>query len=211
LSEQVNRQQPIERWPGVVVAIVTNTDDPNNWGRVKVKFPWMSEEAESDWARVAGIGAGSKAGLFVMPDVDDEVLVAFEHGEFNRPMVIGALWNGKHKLPPEGEQTARGEKPLVRTWRSRTGHRITMYDNAEKKIEIVSANGESITLDDAKKTITVKSDGVTISLVNNKLTIESDTEINIKAQSNLKLEANGNIDIQASGQVNVKGAMVNLN
>jgi phage protein D/phage baseplate assembly protein gpV len=211
LSEQLGNRPTAERWPGVVVGIVTNTDDPQAWGRVKVKFPWMAEEAESAWARVAGIGAGPKAGLFVMPEVGDEVLVAFEYGDFNHPVVIGGLWNGKSGLPDEAGSAGSGEKPLVRTWRSRSGHRITMYDNADKKVELFSANGESITLDDNAKSITIKTDGVKISLENNKLVIEGDSEISIKANANLKLEASGNIDIQADGQVNVKGAMVNLN
>ena len=103
----------------MVTAIVTNTDDPNDWGRVKVKFPWMTDDAESDWARVAGIGAGPEAGFFVMPDVDDEVLVTFAHGDFSQPFVLGGLWNGQNNPPPEAAGAASGEKPLVRTWHSR--------------------------------------------------------------------------------------------
>lgn len=214
LLEEMSQQQPIDRWPGVVIAVVTNTDDPKNWGRVKVKFPWMSDEAESDWARVVGVGAGPEAGLFVMPEVDDEVLVVFGQGDFSQPFVLGGLWNGQHKLPSEAAQAAKGEKPLVRTWHSRSGHWLAMYDNAKKKVELVTKGGHRFTLDDANKKITLTSSGgLTINLddTGKKITIESNGEIEVKATTNLKIQAGGNLDLQASGQINVKGSMINLN
>lgn len=214
LAKQMSQGGPLDRWPGVVIAVVTNTDDPNNWGRVKVKFPWMTDDAESNWARVVGIGAGPEAGLFAMPDVDDEVLVAFAHGNFGQPFVLGGLWNGQYDIPPEAAGAASGEKPLVRTWHSRSGHWIATYDNADDKVEIVTAGGHQLTLDDANRKITITSNGghtVTLDDSGNKITIESSNEVEIKATGNLKLEAGGNMDLQASGQVNVSGAMINLN
>jgi uncharacterized protein involved in type VI secretion and phage assembly len=233
VTEQVNRQRPLRRWPGVVTAVVTNTDDPKDWGRIKVKFPWMTDDAESDWARVVNPGAGPEAGLFVIPDVGDEVLVAFEHGDFSRPFVLGGMWNGKHKLPPEGAGAAKGEKPLVRTWHSRTGHWMAMYDNADNKVEIVTAGGHSTTFDDANKKVEITtsaghsltmddqgkkleiktSGGHKITMDDNgrKTTIQSSGDVEIKAGMNMKLQASANMDIQASGPVNIKGAVVNIN
>jgi uncharacterized protein (DUF2345 family) len=86
-----------------------------------------------------------------------------------------------------------------------------MHDTSDKKIEIVTADGRSVTLDDQNKTITVKTSGVKLELKDSAISVESQGEVSIKAQSNLKIEASGNIDIKAGGQVNVKGAMVNLN
>lgn len=214
LAEQVASRRPTRQWPGVVTAVVTNTDDPKDWGRVKVKFPWMTDDAESDWARVVGAGAGPEAGTFIMPEVDDEVLVAFEHGDFSRPVVLGGLWNGQHQIPPQPAGAASGEKPKVRTWRSRNGHAITFYDDADKKVDVVTADGHTITLDDANKKIEMTSKGgltVTLDDGSSKITIESGNEIGIKATGNMKLEAGANLDIEASGQVNVKGAVINLN
>ncbi|MBN1147921.1 MAG: VgrG-related protein [Anaerolineales bacterium] len=214
LSEQMGAERQPERWLSVAEAIVTNTDDPKNWGRVKLKFPWMTDEAESGWARVVGAGAGPEAGLFVMPEVGDEVLAAFAHGNFNHPFVLGGLWNGQNDLPPEAAGAASGEKPLVRTWHSRDGHWIAIYDDSNKKIEIVTKEGHQVTLDDANRKIVVASKGgqtITLDDGGNKITIESRSEIEIKASSNLKIKAGGNMDIEASGNVNVKGAMINLN
>jgi phage protein D/phage baseplate assembly protein gpV len=214
LNEQINMREPITRWTGVYTAIVTNTDDPNDWGRVKVMFPWLSNDAESNWARVLGIGAGPEAGIFVIPEVGDEVLVVFGHGDFSQPFVLGGVWNGQNALPPEGSGAPTGEKPLVRTWTSRSGHRISTYDNADEKVEIISAGGHSIILDDANSKIEfTSSSGLTITLDDNgsKVSFGGSSEVEVNTSGNLKLQAGGNIDLQASGQVNIQGAMINLN
>ena len=202
-----------DRWSGIVPAVVTNTDDPQNWGRVKVEYPWLTENAESHWARVLGLGAGPEAGLYIMPEVGDEVLVAFAMGNFEHPYVLGGVWNGQHDIPPEGAGAGSGEKPLVRTWRSRTGHRITVYDNADNKIEIATNGGQQLVLDDANGTIEVKSSGgvvLTIDDGGGNLTLES-TNVEIKANANLTIEASANVDIEAGAQLTLKGAIVNIN
>jgi len=215
LSERLGNHGPLEQWPGVVTAIVTNTEDPKKWGRVKVKYPWMTEEAESDWARIVGAGAGPKAGFFALPEKEDEVLVVFEHGDFNRPFVLGGLWNGKDAVPPKSDSAPSGEKPLIRTWCSRKGHRFTVYDNADNKIEVETAGKHQLVLDDANKKITLTSGSGSLKIImddsGKKITIESSGEIEIKAGSNLKLQASANIDVQAGGQVTVKGTVVNIN
>jgi phage protein D len=210
LADELAQTDPLDRWPGLVAAIVTNTDDPMDQGRVKVKFPWLDDAVESDWARLMGIGAGPEAGFFTVPQVNDEVLVAFLHGDFNEPVVIGAMWNGKDKIPPQAKAAPKGKKPLVRTWHSPEGHRIVLHD-VDKLIEIVTKDGRSITIDDQNKKIVIKTSNASITLEDQKMAIETATEINIKAGSNLKLEASGNMDIKASGQLNLKGAMVNIN
>lgn len=211
LAEQLAQQAPLDRRSGLVPAVVTNSDDPKQQGRVKVKFPWLSDEAESNWARVISAGAGPEAGFYAIPEVGDEVIVAFEHGDFNRPYVLGGVWNGRSEQPV---RPAGGEQPLVRTWQSRSGHRITMHDNADDKIEIESADGHSVTLDDAGGKIQIESaGGLVITLDNNgrKITVESNGEVQIKAQGNMKLQAGANLDLEASGQVSVRGATINLN
>jgi len=210
LGDEFTQMEPLDRWPGLVIAVVTNTDDPKDQGRVKVKFPWLDDAVESDWARLMGIGAGPEAGFFTVPQVNDEVLVAFLHGDFNEPVVIGSLWNGKTKIPPQGKNAPKGKKPLVRTWHSPQGLRIVLND-VDKKIEIFTKDGRSITLTDQDKKIIFKTTNSTVTMEDQKINIEAATEVNIKAGSNLKIEASGNMDLKANGQMTIKGAMVNIN
>ena len=233
LADEMLHERPLNRWPGVVTAIVTNTEDPESWGRIKIKYPWMTDDAESWWARLAAPGAGPEAGFIAIPDVDDEVLIAFEHGDFNSPVVIGGLWNGKHATPPSTAGAAAGEQPLVRTWQSRNGHFIAMhddddqkvelittdghqmvFDDTNKKVEITTAGGHSVTMDDQGKTIEISSSGghkIVMDDNGRKIEVSSVGDIEIKAASNMKLQANANIDVNASGMVNIKGSMVNIN
>ncbi|MCB0127299.1 MAG: VgrG-related protein, partial [Caldilineaceae bacterium] len=157
LTDQLHAHQRLSRRNGLASAIVTNTDDPNTWGRVKVKYPWMADDEESDWVRVAAAGAGPDAGFSTIPAVDDEVVVGFVHGDFNQPIVLGGLWNGQDQLPPPTAQAPAGEKPLVRSWHSRSGHQITVYDNADDKIEVQTAAGRLLILNDAENQIAIVS------------------------------------------------------
>ncbi len=86
--------RPGHRQPGVVIAQVSDTQDPEKAGRVKLTFPWLSADYVSDWARTVQLGAGKDRGWTVLPEVGDEVLVAFEQGDFSRPTVLGGLYNG---------------------------------------------------------------------------------------------------------------------
>lgn len=214
LSQDLSNLAMADRWPGVAPAIVTNTDDPNGWGRIKIKFPWMADDAESAWCRLAAPGAGPEAGFLSIPEVGDEVLVSFAHGDFGQPYILGGLWNGQHDLPPEVGKASTGEKPHVRTWRSRTGHLITFYDNSDNKIEVTSAAGHQIILNDQKQKITIASkSGQKIQLddQSSKITIESKGEVEIKSSTNMKLKAGANLNLEASGNVTVKGATIQLN
>ena len=89
------------RMYGAVIGLVSNVSDPDKLGRVKVRFPWLQDDSESPWARVVSFMAGPDRGAVFRPEVDDEVLVVFAHGDMRFPFVIGALWNGKDKMPSE--------------------------------------------------------------------------------------------------------------
>lgn len=114
---------------GVRMAIVTNNNDPDKVGRVKLKFPWRGDADESDWTRIVFPMAGKERGIYFIPEVDDEVLVLFENGDIHHPYVIGSLWNGQDKPP---EDNANG-KNNIRKIKSRSGHEIIFDDNSEEK------------------------------------------------------------------------------
>lgn len=194
------------RIPGVVVGVVTNNQDPNGLGRVKVKFPWLSDSEESFWARLATPMAGKGRGFYFLPEVEDEVLIAFEHGDARFPYVLGALWNGQDK-PPDNVALER------RVLKSKTGHAIVLDDTKDKeKIEIIDKSGKNtIVIDSAKNTITITSDkDLTLSASNGTIKLEA-KKIEIKSSTSTAIEAGAGMDVKASGTMNVKGAMVNIN
>ena len=108
---------------GVGIGIVTNNQDPEGMHRVKVKLPWLSDDQETWWARVSTPMAGSGRGIYFLPEVDDEVLIAFEHGDIRFPYVIGSLWNGKDQPPASND----GNND-TREIKSRSGHIIRLND-----------------------------------------------------------------------------------
>jgi len=197
------------RFYGVVVGIVTNNQDPENMHRVKVRFPWLSNDVESNWARVAAPMSGKDRGAYFLPEVDDEVLVAFEHGLVDHPFVVGSLWNGKDGAP---ESNADGENNH-RTLRSRSGHVLRFNDKSgSETIEIIDKTGSNkIIIDSANNSITIeaKSD-ITIKSATGKLTMQANG-IEMKSQMGVNVEAAQNMDLKANAIVTVKGAMIRLN
>lgn len=195
---------------GVVVAEVTSMKDPEKMGRVKVRYPWLGEDAEGNWARVAAPMAGNGMGIFFLPEVGDEVLVAFEHGDVRFPYVIGALWNGKAKPPVSiGDE----DKNDVRLIKSRSGHVVRLTDeDGKEKIEIVDKSGKNlISIDTAKNTITIASEqDVTISAPKGAIKLAAQ-KIEITSSADTKIESGAGMNVKASADLNIKGAMVNIN
>ncbi|MBI4786715.1 MAG: VgrG-related protein [Chloroflexi bacterium] len=171
---------------GMVIGIVTNNKDPDELGRVRVKFPWLSDDDESAWARIVTPMAGNGRGMFYLPEVDDEVLVGFEHGDIHRPFIMGALWNGKDKLPMNAAQAVGGDgKVNKRVLKSRSGHTITLDD---------TSGGEEITIVDKTGS--------------NKIIFHSpDNSMQIKVQGDLTIEAQGKINIKGTSGVEMSSQM----
>lgn len=197
------------RFYGVVVGIVTNNQDAENMHRVKVRFPWLSSDVESNWARVAAPMTGKGRGAYFLPEVDDEVLVAFEHGQVDHPFVIGCLWNGKDDAP---ESNVDGENNH-RTIKSRSGHVLRFSDKSgNETIEVIDKTGSNrIVIDSAANTITIEAQSdITIKSTTGKLTMEANG-IEMKSRMGVSVEAAQNMDVKANAMVTVSGAMIRLN
>jgi uncharacterized protein involved in type VI secretion and phage assembly len=197
------------RFYGLALGVVTNNKDPDGLGRVKVKLPWLADNAESDWARVVTPMAGNGRGIYVLPEVDDEVLVGFEHGLVEFPYVLGGLWNGKDK-PPEANSDGKNN---VRMIRSRSGHVIRLTDTqGEEKIEIVDKSGaNSIVISTKDKTVTVSADAdVSITSKNGKLKL-SGKGVEITSTAEVKVEASSTMQLKAGPQLSLKGSVININ
>lgn len=176
----------------IAIGLVTNTKDPDGLGRVKVKFPWLADTEESTWARVA-----SPQGFFCLPEINDEVLVAFEHGDIHYPYVLGTLWNGRDKPPKtNGKVVGSDGKVNQRIIRSRSGHEIILDDSSGKeKIVVRDKTGKNqIVIDSARNVMSISAKGG--------LNLEADGEISIKGR---------NVVIDGGSKVDVKGRTINLN
>ncbi|MBU1138883.1 MAG: phage tail protein [Proteobacteria bacterium] len=203
---QEEKQNKIQ---GVVIGVVTNNEDPEGMGRVKVKFPWLSDEDESNWARVASPMAGKERGMYFLPEVDDEVLVAFEHGDMRFPYIIGSLWNGTEPPPASNDDGQNN----VRMIKSRSGHVISLTDeDGKEKIEIIDkSEANTIVIDTSKNTITVTADkDIILSAPQGTVTFDG-KNIEIKASADIKVEAGGKMDVTAGAAMKIKGATVDIN
>lgn len=215
---------------GVVVGIVTNNNDPEQLGRVKVKFPWLDDGQESHWARLAAPGAGNERGLLLLPEVEDEVLVAFEQGDVGRPYIIGGLWNGKDAPPAEAVLSGKVQTRVLKT---RTGHVIELQDDgsggngfitlktkdghtitasdSDRKVTIVSKGGNEIVISDTERSISINSNGsIKLEGPGGKLAI-TESGVELSSKSMLKVQANAVLDVKTSAILNIQGSLVKIN
>ncbi|RAV11468.1 phage baseplate assembly protein V [Paenibacillus contaminans] len=208
-----NGEQSGEQMQGVVIAIVTNNQDPENMGRVKLQFPWRKGDDESHWARIATLMAGGGRGSFFLPEVEDEVLVAFEMGNIDHPYVIGALWNGQD-APPEKNGNGNND---IRKITSRSGHEIIFDDKSGKeKVTLHTKSGHRITLDDTSASEKIEivdqtgSNSIVIDSNANEIVMESTMRLVLKSQT-IEIDAGSTLTIKAGAALTIQGAMVNIN
>ena len=171
-------------------------------GRVRVKFPNLNETV-SDWCSVVSPMGGPERGFVMLPEVGDNVLVGFEHGDPLRGFILGSVWNQKQKIAP-GDGKAKENN--LRFIRSRSGHVVRLDDTKGKeKIEIIDkTKKQSIVIDSAANTITVTTEAgdVSVSAKSGKVDVQA---------TNISIKSTGTISIEASGTLTLKGATVNIN
>ncbi|WP_182377100.1 VgrG-related protein [Nocardioides sp. WS12] len=205
---------------GVVPAVVTNAKDPQNQGRVKVKVPWLSDDYESGWCRTVHAGAGSKRGLVILPEVDDEVLISFAHGDLGHPYVLGGVFNGKD-LPKQawsGQVDGSNGEITTRAWVSRTGMQVVFLEKAgAESLEISTNNGaQKVLLEQTTKGIKIISEGPTELTAKQDVTVKSNTTvkvegINVEITGSAGVKIKGaTVEIEASGPLKLKGAVTQV-
>lgn len=213
------------RIPGVVVGIVTNNNDPDAQCRVKLKFPWMSDDYESDWARNCQAWAGNGYGSVIVPEVNDEVLVAFEQGDIHQPFVIGGLYNGRD-LPYSGTPALIDSSGKVnrRDLVSRSGHLLSMTELEGQNDGVLlrtAGGGYKLELSKQARTVTLEADGSIVieSKGTGAMTIKaagnlavSGRQISIKAQNGVAIDGGaGAVEVKSVPKVAVQGAKVEVN
>jgi phage protein D len=209
---------------GVVIAQVSDANDPSQEGRVKLTFPWLSADYVSDWARTLQPGAGKNRGAMVLPEVGDEVLVAFEQGDAGRPYVLGGLFNGIDTPNAQGAKVIDGSSGAVnrRSMISRNGHRIDLLDDTGKTEGIILAQGDTkqqLQIDPVKTKITLHSDGTVVIEGKQGITIDADSskielkgsEITLDAKRGVRITGGaGAVDIDTTTSVSISGTTVKV-
>lgn len=192
---------------GVAIAIVTQNNDEEKQCRVKVRFPWHDQPRESYWARLATPMAGNDRGMVLIPEVGDEVLVAFEREDLRFPYILGGLWNGQDK-PPIANDDGKNDKRILQ---SRKKHYLLFNDGATGVVELKHEKGRKITLDDNGFAVEdEKGNVVKVDSNSSAMTIEAKGQLSIKAAS-LSIDATGSLELKASGTVTIRGGLVNIN
>jgi phage baseplate assembly protein V len=194
-----------------VVGIVTDNQDPQKLGRIKVKLPAISDDA-THWAPIASLGAGKDRGWWFLPEIDDEVLIMFAHGDLSRPVVVGALWNGTDK-PPEQNGGSNERRMLV----SRSGHKVIFDDDAgtitfedgggvgkvvigADKIEVEAKQGDFASQSPQGQT----------NIIANDVELKGSQGVNIKAGTDLKISGR-QVTIDGGAKLDIVGVKVDIN
>jgi phage protein D/phage baseplate assembly protein gpV len=182
--------RPVSQGPAI--GLVTNNKDPDGLGRVRVRFPWLSDNDESAWAPIVAPMAGDGRGFMYLPEVDDEVMVVFEHGDIHRPFIMGALWNSIDKPPLDVNDVVGGDgKVNKRIIKSRSGHTILLDDTpGSEEITIVDKTGNN---------------KIVLHSPDNSLQIKIDGNLTIEAQGTIKIKGTAGVEVISEADLSVKG------
>jgi uncharacterized protein involved in type VI secretion and phage assembly len=211
---------------GIVIGVVKSLEDPESLGRVQVGYPHLGG-TRSGWARLVSLMAGAGRGAFFRPEVDDEVLVAFEHGDLRRPYVLGALWSAVDKPPADDGKSKQNNWRFIR---SRSGHllkfddtkgkeRIELIDREGKRRLVIDCEGSRIEISaDAgdvlvragQGNVAVEAPQAKVSVVANEIVATAQTKASVDA-AQIELKAKADITIEAKGVLALKGATVMIN
>lgn len=193
---------------GVAIALVTQNKDDEKMCRVKVSYPWHDQPRESYWARLSAPMAGKDRGFVMIPEVGDEVLVAFEREDLRFPYILGALWNGKD-TPPIANDDGKNDKRIIK---SRDGH-FLLYDDNSTTGEVVLTHKKGRRIAFTKDGWVVEDENgnkVRVDTTSGAMTIEAKGQLNIKAAS-ITIEATGTVEMKASATMTIRGSLVNIN
>lgn len=208
IGEDTVRNAPL---PGVAPAIVIQNIDVTGQGRVQLELPWLADI--KPWARVASPSAGSGRGLYMIPQIGDEVLVAFAHGDLREPYVIGSLWNQLDRPP----YTTPEAPAAYRTLQTPLGHQFE-FDDLRQTITLRTAAGQKISLGPTEISVSPQEGMAEITLrIDGSITIKGKNAINIEGIEvslkgmNVSIEGQANVQIKAGAVCEVQGGLIKLN
>jgi len=207
------------RIEGLVTALVSDVKDPLNMGRVRLTYPWLAQDFTSNWARIVLPGAGADRGLYVLPEVGDEVMVGFELDDFDSPYVIGGLFNGQDKTPELAEPAVDGTSGEIaaRGFVSRKGHRIEFVE--DKGITLSTGDGSLVvTLDAEQQQVRITSAQSVQVSADNGISFDAGTgplefkgqRLSLTSTTDYELRANGRLTLAGDAGVTVEGPTISV-
>lgn len=198
-----------QKFYGVTVGKVINVLDPMALGRVQVQLPSIDAVDLMPWARIAVPMAGPAHGFYFIPNIGDEVLVAFEHGDINAPYIVGSLWNATSPPP------LPSPVPQLRLLSTLAGNKI-LISEVPPSITISTATGQQVVMSpvgiqitDGTNVINMSADGITLTASGN-LNLVAGGKINLTAAS-VTVAASANADISAAGAASITAPLVKIN
>lgn len=208
--------------PGIYYGIVTQNKDPENLNRIKVRLPWLDkgDVDQTHWAQLSTPMEGKKFGWYVLPDIDDAVLVMFVGGDIRQPILIGGVWS-KTDEPPEVNEDGKNN---FRGYRSRTGHRLILDDSKKPKVVIADMTAKNVVgvgnfAEDGvgqNKCAVFKpgmagETGASFSTMEGKLEIVATGKITFKAGKAVKMNATTTVDVKADSELKLDSTSLKMN
>jgi uncharacterized protein involved in type VI secretion and phage assembly len=190
---------------GFARAVVVDNTDPKGAGRIGVRFPWHSRPDELHWASLVAPMAGDRRGIWFRPEVGDEVVVAFEHGDLRLPYLVGGVWNAA--APPPSTDEGRD----LRMIRTRSGHTLVFDDGADGGVELTLKDGKRLSIGD--RTVSLgdeRGNGLTIHADSGDVTIHAAGTFRIRA-AQISIEGQGPVEVRSSSALALRGSVVRIN
>jgi uncharacterized protein involved in type VI secretion and phage assembly len=196
---------------GVAIATVLNNVDTSGKGRVQLNLPWLPNY--QPWARVAVLSAGNDRGTYFIPQIGDEVLVAFDQGDVREPYVIGSLWNSQDS-PPASGPTDPIAKRIIKT---PLGH-VMEFDDLQQSIKVTTTTQQTLTMDASGIKIATTGDAASIQMdTSGSITIQGSVSVTIKGATislegaSISIKADADLSIQSGGTCQIQGSLVTIN
>lgn len=194
------------RVAGVAQGTVSNNQDPEGLARVKLRLPWRGADFETEWVRIATPMGGPDRGVYFLPEVGDEVLVAFDRDDIRYPYVIGALWS-RTDPPPEKNSNNNND---IRIIKSRKGHVLKFDDSDPGEILIELSDGKKIVIDGTGIEVDDGSNKVTLDQQAGSVTVEAAQSLSIKAPR-ITIEASATLDLKGGQSLSANATLVRIN
>lgn len=192
---------------GIAIAVVCQNQDDSGQGRVRVSYPWHTTPHQSFWARIAAPMAGKDRGIYFLPEIGDEVLVAFERGDVRFPYVLGALWNGKEPAP-QNNGDGRNDLRVIKT---RKGHTLTFDDGQKGLVRLELNDGKKLEFDDdGIKLEDASGNSLVIESRSGAMSITAMTKLSLSAPT-IEINAKAKATVEAGGFLTLKGGLVAIN